>query len=75
MLKNIILIIFCVIFILFALDNFKLTPSDRVLSLNKITYIQKAQINSFDEEPQNKSKSVDKKHPFTSRVSKQSPQN
>jgi len=73
MFKNIIFIIFCIVFILFALDYFKLVPSDRYLSFNKITYIQKAQIDSFEDENQkNDNSDSDSKHPFTSRVTKQS---
>jgi len=47
MLKNILTAIFILVFTIFALDYFRLLPSDRKLGFNKISVRQQNQINSF----------------------------
>ncbi|HAG53219.1 MAG TPA: hypothetical protein DCL21_05485 [Alphaproteobacteria bacterium] len=47
MLKKVLTAIFILVFTVFALDYFKLLPSDRQLGFNKISTRQQNQINSF----------------------------
>jgi|TARA_Y100001960_G_C14624047_1_gene802203 hypothetical protein len=62
MLKNIAIALFIIIFSIFALDYFKLLPTDRQLAFNNITRNQEHEINSFSavEKPQQSSKFTDR---------------
>lgn len=70
MIKHILIFLFVLIFSLSALDYFHMVPSDEVLAFNNISYMQKRNIENFNDKPKTQKKSILDKFPFTGKYSK-----